>query len=104
MHMALAEKRRFIRIQPRSDVLGQYAMYVAFQFFCIRMCGKRMQIRHHKITFKFILHAHIIAQCPKVIAQMQKPRGTDATHYYLFFPFFHNRAKITICQFENGNT
>ncbi len=55
--------------------------------------GQRMQIsyKEHIIVHIAILHAHKLAQCAEIIAQMQISRGAYATkHYFLTF-FFHNQ-------------
>ena len=47
-----------------------------------------MQIRNHKIAIELILHFNIVPDRAEVIAQMQKARRPDTTHYY-FFLFGH---------------
>jgi hypothetical protein len=48
-----------------------------------------MKISHHKITFIFCLHAHIILDCPKITSKVQKTGRPDPAHDDLFL-LVHN--------------
>src|SRR4051812_32959006 len=52
-----------------------------------------MPVRHHEITIILILHPYIIAEGSKIVAQVQKTCGPDATHNY-FLLLCHRAAKI----------
>jgi aspartyl-tRNA(Asn)/glutamyl-tRNA(Gln) amidotransferase subunit C len=60
-----------------------------------------VQVGHHKIAFKRILHFYIVAYSPKIISQVQKTCGPYTTHYYLF-ALAHKAAKIRIVCIENN--
>jgi len=93
--MALAVKRALVRVQATGYVLGQYPLYIGLQFFGIRMGSKGVQIGQHKKAGVFFLHTHKIAQGAKVITQVQKASGPDATHNnLLLITLFHKAAKI----------
>ena len=43
-----------------------------------------MQVGHHEITFKVILHFYIITYGSKIIAEVQKTCWPNPAHYYFF--------------------
>ncbi len=84
VHMALAVKGSFIRIEATGNVLCEYSGNVCFQLFGFCECSKGMQISYHEIAGILILHANIIAQCAKIIAEVKKSCWPDAAHYDRF--------------------
>ena len=68
--MALTIERYFLRIQSAGNILRQHTVYIGLQFFCIRMGGQGVQVGHHEITFKFILHPDIVPHRPEIVAEV----------------------------------